>query len=81
MKQFATVTVIGRDKTSIIARVTNLLFEQHANIEALEKQVTHGQFIMMLQGIIATGQKVEAVVLVKAVRLYLGKQLDVYGAW
>ena len=43
MKQFATITVIGRDTTGVIARVTAFLFEQHANIEALEKQVTHGQ--------------------------------------
>ncbi len=49
MKQFATVTVIGRDKTGVIARVTNLLFEQRANIEALEEQVTRGQFSMTLQ--------------------------------
>jgi predicted amino acid-binding ACT domain protein len=77
MKQFATVTAIGRDKTGVIARVTNFLFEQHASIDALEKQVTHGRFIMMLQGIIAMGQKVEAVVLVKAAKLNLGKRLDV----
>ena len=49
MKQFATLTVIGRDKTGVIARVTNFLFEQHANIEALEEQVTRGQFSMTLQ--------------------------------
>jgi formyltetrahydrofolate deformylase len=49
MKQFGTVTVIGRDKTGVIARVTNFLFEQHANIEALEEQVTRGQFSMTLQ--------------------------------
>src|SRR6478736_5957848 len=49
MKKFATVTVIGRDKTGVIARVTNFLFEQHANIEALEEQVTRGQFSMTLQ--------------------------------
>ena len=36
MKQFATVTVIGRDKTGVIARVTAFLFEQHANIKVLE---------------------------------------------
>ncbi len=46
MNQFATVTVIGRDKTGAVARVTNFLFEQHANIEALEEQVTRGQFSM-----------------------------------
>jgi formyltetrahydrofolate deformylase len=49
MKQYATVTVIGRDKTGVIAGVTNFLFEQHANIEALEEQVTRGQFSMTLQ--------------------------------
>jgi formyltetrahydrofolate deformylase len=49
MKQFATITVIGRDKTGVIARVTNFLFEQHANIEALEEQVTRGQFSMTMQ--------------------------------
>src|ERR1051325_7007761 len=49
MKKFATVTVIGRDKTGVIAKITNLLFEQKANIEALEEQVTRGQFSMTLQ--------------------------------
>ncbi|HKI70625.1 MAG TPA: formyltetrahydrofolate deformylase [Verrucomicrobiae bacterium] len=49
MKQFATITVIGRDKTGVIARVTNFLFVQKANIEALEEQVTRGQFSMTLQ--------------------------------
>ena len=49
MKKFATITVIGRDKTGVIARFTNLLFERRANIEALEEQVTRGQFSMILQ--------------------------------
>ena len=49
MKQIATVTVIGRDKTGVIAGVTNFLFEEGANIEALEEQVTRGQFSMTLQ--------------------------------
>ena len=49
MRQFATITVIGCDKTGVIARVTNFLFEQRANIEALEEQVTRGQFSMTLQ--------------------------------
>jgi formyltetrahydrofolate deformylase len=49
MKQFATLTVIGQDKTGVIARITNFLFEQRANIEALEEQVTRGQFSMTLQ--------------------------------
>ena len=49
MKLFATITVIGRDKTGVVAKVTNFLFEQRANIEALEEQVTRGQFSMTLQ--------------------------------
>src|ERR1051326_68034 len=49
MKKFATITVIGRDKTGVIAKVTSFLFEQKANIEALEEQVTRGQFSMTLQ--------------------------------
>jgi len=56
MTQFATITVIGRDKTGVIARVTNFLFEQHANIEALEEQVTRGQFSMTLQASWKDGQ-------------------------
>jgi formyltetrahydrofolate deformylase len=43
------ITVIGRDKTGVIARVTNCLFEQGANIESLEEQVTRGQFSMVLE--------------------------------
>jgi formyltetrahydrofolate deformylase len=54
MTKFATITVIGRDKTGVIARVTNFLFEQKANIEALEEQVTRGQFSMTLQASWAT---------------------------
>jgi len=50
MKQFATVTVIGRDKTGVIARVTNFLFEQHANIEALEEQGCRANLFKKLSG-------------------------------
>jgi formyltetrahydrofolate deformylase len=49
MKHFATLTVIGRDKTGVVAAITHFLFEQRANIEALEEQVTRGQFSMTLQ--------------------------------
>ena len=48
-KQFATVTIIGQDQAGVIARVTQLLFQLGANIEALEEQVTRGQFSMTLQ--------------------------------
>ena len=49
MKLFATITVIGRDQTGVVARVTGLLFEQKANIEGLEEKVTRGQFGMTIQ--------------------------------
>ena len=49
MRHFATITVIGRDKTGVVARITNFLFLQKANIEALEEQVTRGQFSMTVQ--------------------------------
>ena len=49
MTKLATITVIGRDKTGVVARITSFLFEQKANIEGLEEQVTRGQFSMTLQ--------------------------------
>jgi formyltetrahydrofolate deformylase len=49
MRQFATITVIGRDKTGVIARAVAFLFKQRANIETLEEQVTRGRFSMTLQ--------------------------------
>src|SRR5215472_3620204 len=56
MNRFATITVIGRDKTGVIARITSFLFEQKANIEALEEQVTRGQFSMTVQASWKAGQ-------------------------
>lgn len=47
--RFATITVIGRDRTGVVARVTSFLFERGANIEALEEQVTRGRFSMTIQ--------------------------------
>jgi formyltetrahydrofolate deformylase len=49
MKQFLTLTLIGKDKSGVIAGVTQLLFQHKANIEALEEQVTRGRFSMTLQ--------------------------------
>lgn len=49
VKQFANITVIGQDKTGVVAKVTQLLFDTSANIEALEEQVTRGQFSMTIQ--------------------------------
>ncbi len=48
-QQLATVTLIGGDKAGVIARITQLLFQLGANIEAMEEQVTRGHFSMTLQ--------------------------------
>src|SRR5271154_1660660 len=48
-KHLATITLIGHDKAGVIARITQLLFQSGANIEAMEEQVTRGQFSMTLQ--------------------------------
>jgi formyltetrahydrofolate deformylase len=49
VKHVASVTLIGHDKAGVIARITQLLFQLGANIEAMEEQVTRGQFSMTLQ--------------------------------
>jgi len=49
MKRYATVTVIGRDKTGVVARITGSVSEQGANIEALEEKVARGRFGMTFQ--------------------------------
>jgi len=49
MSKFAVVTVIGRDRTGVVATVTSYLFEQGGNVEALEEQVTRGEFSMTVQ--------------------------------
>lgn len=56
MNKLGTITVIGRDKTGVVARITNFLFEQRANIEGLEEQVTRGQFSMTIQASWRNGQ-------------------------
>lgn len=45
----ATVTVNGKDRSGVVARMTVFLFQSKANIEALEEEVQRGQFHMALQ--------------------------------
>lgn len=49
MKHLANITVIGKDKTGVVAKVTQFLFQQGANIEEIDQQVTRGCFSMVLQ--------------------------------
>jgi len=74
MKKLATITVIGRDKTGVIARITNFLFEQKANIEGLEEQVTRGEFSMTVQASWQAGKFNQATV--EAGLSHLAHQLE-----
>lgn len=49
MRRWAHVTVIGKDKSGVIARICQSLFEHGGNIEELDQHVTHGLFTMHLQ--------------------------------
>src|SRR5438552_6412246 len=51
----ANLTVVGKDRTGVVARVTSFLFEERANIEALEERVRRGQFHMMLEASFPAG--------------------------
>lgn len=48
-RRSAHVTVIGKDKSGVIARVGQFLFERGGNIEELDQHVTHGLFTMHLE--------------------------------
>lgn len=56
MQVYATITVIGRDQSGVVARITSFLFVQKANIEGLEEKVTGGQFGMTIQASWAANQ-------------------------
>lgn len=48
-RQILSISVVGKDRTGVVAATTKLLFEMGANVEALEEQVTRGQFSMAIQ--------------------------------
>ena len=49
MAVVANLSVTGKDRTGVVARFTSYLFEQGANIEAIEERVRRGEFHMLLQ--------------------------------
>ncbi len=49
MDRRAHVTVIGKDKSGVIAAICQFLFEKGGNIEELDQHVTHGLFTMHLE--------------------------------
>jgi formyltetrahydrofolate deformylase len=48
LKDFATVTVLGKDRTGAVAAFTNFLFKEGGNIEGLVEQVNRREFHMTL---------------------------------
>ena len=48
-RQILSISVVGADRTGVVAATTKFLFEMGANIEALEEQVTRGEFSMAIQ--------------------------------
>ncbi len=48
-RDYATVNVIGKDRSGVIAKVTTFLFRQGGNIEELDQHVTDGLFTMQME--------------------------------
>lgn len=58
----AIVSVIGKDRTGIIAKVTGKLFELDCNVEDISQTVMHGSYFTMIMLItLAEGLAVGAV--------------------
>ena len=69
----AVVTVVGSDRTGIIARVTGLLADEGVNVEDISQTVLQGFFTMMM--LVETGEVGVGALREKAEAL--GKEIDV----
>lgn len=49
VRSTATLNVIGKDRSGVIARISTFLFRQGGNIEDLEQHVTEGLFTMQME--------------------------------
>lgn len=47
-KQLAFISVIGKDKKGIVARVSNVLYKDDINIEDIDQKVMEGYFVMSM---------------------------------
>ncbi len=45
-KEFAIVTVIGKDKCGIVARISKVLYDDQINIEDMSQSIMDGFFVM-----------------------------------
>lgn len=48
MKELCFLTVIGKDKKGIVARISNALFEAGINIEDVDMKIMEGYFVMSM---------------------------------
>jgi formyltetrahydrofolate deformylase len=55
MTRVVNLSVAGKDRTGVVARVTGYLFDAGGNVEALEERVRRGQFHMNLQATFKDG--------------------------
>ena len=47
-KELSFITLIGKDKMGIVARVSNLLYKNNINIEDINQKVMEGLFVMTM---------------------------------
>jgi ACT domain-containing protein len=47
-KELGFLTVIGKDKKGIVARISNALYEDEINIEDIDMKVMEGYFVMSM---------------------------------
>lgn len=47
-KDLLFITVIGKDKKGIVARISNLLYEKDINIEDITQKIMEGYFVMTM---------------------------------
>jgi predicted amino acid-binding ACT domain protein len=47
-KELSFITVIGKDKKGIVAKISNLLYKNNINIEDINQKVIEGFFVMTM---------------------------------
>jgi ACT domain-containing protein len=47
-KELSFITVIGKDKKGIVAKISNLLYKNNVNIEDINQKVMEGLFVMTM---------------------------------
>jgi len=47
-KELSFITVIGKDKKGIVAKISNLLYKNNINIEDISQKVMEGLFVMTM---------------------------------